>query len=113
MFAGDRVDLSKDDDMDAQIARLQAELFKEESKLILMKKVFQLQNQPSKAEKREEPVLDRKGHPVRDYSYSTQQNGLNKFAKTAVDSNKDKTLRDSKVGVHRSIIGSLVMLNLS
>ncbi|XP_055338372.1 transcriptional repressor p66-beta-like [Paramacrobiotus metropolitanus] len=61
-----------------QIKELQAELLREETKLTLMKRIYQLQNQPVKQEKREESTgAERKGqHSKAAAAVVLQQNGI-------------------------------------
>lgn len=91
-------------EVETNVRRLQAELLREETKLALMRRMYQLQNQPPKIEKREEPAsgADKKGQlsKLSASNMMQQQNGF-KNARGNPDhmmgKGEKQLLRDTKV----------------
>lgn len=86
-----------------EINRLRSELLMEETKLILMKKMYHLQNLPLKPEKKEDALPERKAQSGQKFPASTSASLLNgqrhgKGQLEAANSKNDKNnFRDPKV----------------
>ena len=88
-----------------EIHRLRTDLLMEETKLILMKKMYYLQNLPLKPEKKEETLPDRKIQPGHKFPASTSAAHLNGQrsnrgqSDVASSRNEKNNFRDPKVMV--------------